>query len=197
MSTVQQKSRDFKRVTIEKRGRETEVRVPQVPKLAGDALNRKLSALALEEAHDNAEKALVLYLAWLDADYQLRTRLIDWKLFCRQGIDAHVRATRPAIRGLVTNPSVERQNGIDRASRRNIMEFPIRVGNKWIQLGDCVKENLLEAADQREKSASTMNADAVWFRRIAKELDGKQKVQTVLKSVDVERFRDQAHKDVA
>lgn len=196
---IQPKSQDFRTYTVQKRGGDRDVRVPQFAKeLIGQNLLNAIGAAAQARVED-PNRIAPLMKEWITADFKLRERVIVpmLDLAIRQIADARIMATHSKTRAAVSTPSAMLKAGL-KAAKESVMKHQIRVGDgKWVALGDCTKEQLLEAASLREKSAATIAADADWFRRISKQLQPKQKVKDALVEADVERFRDQAHKDVA
>jgi hypothetical protein len=197
-----QKSKEFRTFTVERRGKDRDIRVPQFSKeLTGERLLRAVGRAAFDHCGD-PNAIIKTMTGWLAADFKLRERVVGpmIEFAVRNIADDLVRSTRTATRGAVSQPSeglLASYQSIGRKNIAQVMDFQVKHGLKWIRLGDCTKEILLEAALHREKSASTMAADAAWLRKIAKQLTEKQKVEDALKPADVERFRDQAHKDVA
>lgn len=197
---VQQQSKEFRTYTVESRGKDKDVRVPQFPKnLTGNELLRAVGQSAKQAAGEDLNRVVPIMREWIKADFHLRER-ITWpmlELAMHDVADSIISATRKQTRMAVSEPSATLKEGW-RKMKESVMDHPIRFGiGKWVRLKDCTKEQLLIAAEGREKSAATQVADADWFRRIAKQLQPKQKVKDALKEADVERFRDQAHKDVA
>src|SRR5262245_6606543 len=83
-----QTGREFRTITIEKRGREKQVRVPSFSdKLRGESLKREVARYCLEACNDNDMKATQLMNNILTADFQLLQRIVDVGFISKQAID--------------------------------------------------------------------------------------------------------------
>ncbi len=173
------------------------MRVPQFnAKLTGRFLRTHIAKFAFEECCGNRDKAVKMITGWLAADFKLNQRYLSdiLPITIKESVDVHIRGMRPIFRQAQSQLSAARMAGIAEASKRNKMDWHIRPG---LRLGDATTKDLIAAAEEREKSARTMNHDAALFRLIAKELKPEQKVESVMKSDDIERLQKKTHKEAA
>lgn len=191
-----QAGRDYKRVTIEKRGRDLEVRVPQFPKdLSGNKLLFAIGRLAMETANKNYDKACRTMEDWFRADYTLYMRTQDLRLLCRSTIDSIRRQDRPALRAVSSSPSDSRMKGILNRAKKFLMDWPLRQG---LALRDATASDLEIAAKEDHAKSVTLSQNAKWYALIRKQLpDTKTKVSAVLEEADLARLQKTAQKDAA
>lgn len=189
-------SREFKRVTIEKRGRDAEVRVPQFnTKLKGGRLLLAIGHLAMETASHNYRKSCSLMEDWFRADHTLYMRTQDLRLLCKSTIDGIRRATRGPMKAAAIAPSSLRMDGIVKSAAKSLMGFALRNG---LVLGDATKADLQLSESEDRKKATTMIENANWFALIKKQLpDDKTKVREVLQEADLIRLLKNAQKVAA
>jgi len=191
-----QKSKEFKTFTITRRGRDLDVRVPQLsPDVHGAALKHALGRMAFELASENRDKACGIVSQWLTADFQLLQRTVDKDLIARECVDDYLTSLRRPIKLAATNQSAARRDGAMRASVTILMRYHLRRG---VKMENATRIHLREEITDHRKKGLNMLQHAAWCEHISNALpDDKTKVGTVLKESDLKRFLEKAQKEVA